>query len=355
MRIPLALVLVISATLFAQSDRPKTFFDENKAWYNAHPPPQANASPEQRQTFEQQVADATAEWVKHWPDVPQAWLTRLKSLSRLKSTSNQQLEEIGDMVLKVAKEHPVRGLRFTPFQTEVAMIWTVRNIRPGLCLRLTEEAVRDDEQAQSDNPSFAKQFMPVVAQGLFDTLELQRALAVRLKKFEIAESAVDHMKQYLDNHHPERLQDRARLQYRYLANAGYEAEAEGHKPDALLYLSKAFREYSEDSSAEIHARQLWNELGGTDQGFTAWTSVLDRVDRAPLAANPESSPWIAMNKPLIAFHGADTNGKVWTTEDLKGKTTVIAIWASWCWPCHQELPTIQRLFDVSKIVVTYKC
>ena len=249
------------------------------------------------------------------------------------------------MVLKVAKEHPVRGFRFKPLQTEVAEIWTARNIGSEQCLQLAQEAVRDDEQAQSDNPSFAKQFMPVVARGLFDTLELERYLAVRLNKFEIAESAVDHMKQYLDNHHAEHPEDRARLEYRYLANAGYEAEAEGHKPDALLYLSQAFREYPDDSSVETHVHQLWKELGGTEEGLNAWTSTVARIDRTPPITNQDRSPWTAMNKPLTAFRGTDTKGQVWTIEDLKGKTTLINIWATWCRPCQEELPTIQNIFD----------
>ncbi|MDQ2840988.1 MAG: TlpA family protein disulfide reductase [Acidobacteriota bacterium] len=348
MRVPLAHLIVVSATLFAQTDRPKTYWDENKAWFKTNPPPQANASPEQRRAFDQQLADATAEWVKHWPDTPQAWLYRLKSLSRLKSTSDHQLEETGDMVLKVANEHPPGGFRFKPFQTEVAMIWTMRNIRPEQCLQLTQEAVREDERAQSDNPSAARQFMVVVAQGLFNTLELERYLAVRLNKFEIAESAVDHMKQYLDQYHPDHPKDRARLEYRYLANAGYEAEAEGHKLDALLYLSQAFRESPEDSSAETHASQLWKELGGTEEGFNAWTFTIARIDRTPPAMNQDRSPWTAMDKPLTAFRGTGTNGKVWTIEDLKGKTTLINVWATWCRPCQDELPSIQTIFDQLK-------
>ena len=52
-----------------------------------------------------------------------------------------------------------------------------------------------------------------------------------------------------------------------------------------------------------------------------------------------------MNKPLTAFHGPDTHGKVWTVDDLKGKTTLIVIWATWCHPCRVELPTVQKMFD----------
>ena len=175
MRLSLA-VLMLTVTLFAQTERPKTFADENNAWFKMHRPPQADASPEQRQAFDQQLAEATAQWVQHWPDDPRAWLKRLQSLVRLKSTSDRELEEVGDMLLKVLKEHPVQGFRFVPFQTEVAEIWSMRKIRLERCLALTQEAVREDIQAQSDNPSFSRPFMEMVVQGLFRTLGLEAFL-----------------------------------------------------------------------------------------------------------------------------------------------------------------------------------
>ncbi|MGC2658920.1 MAG: hypothetical protein WA324_13260, partial [Bryobacteraceae bacterium] len=262
-------VLMLTVTLFAQTERPKTFADENNAWFKMHRPPQADASPEQRQAFDQELAEATAQWVTHWPDDPHAWLRRLKCLSRLKSTSDQQLEEIGDTLLKVAREHPLQGFRLVPLQTEVAEIWSMRKIRLERCLALTQEAVREDIQAQSDNPSFSRQFMEMVVQGLFRTLGLEAFLAIDLKKFDVAESAIEQMKQYVDEHP----QISAGLQALYLLDAAYVAGSEGHKPDALLYYSEAFRESPGDSSAETHAHQLWKELGGTEEGFNAWTST----------------------------------------------------------------------------------
>ena len=152
--------------------------------------------------------------------------------------------------------------------------------------------------------------MEVFAQGLFRTLSLEIGLAEDLKKLDVAESAIKEKKEYL-NAHPELP---SRLKYRYLADAGYLAEIEGHKPDALLYFSQGFRESTDDPSAEIHARGLWKELSGTEEGFNAWKSALAKIDRMPLPANQDRSPWTAMDKPLTALHGADTSGRVWTNE-----------------------------------------
>jgi peroxiredoxin len=346
-RLPSAVLVSLAVTLVAQTQRPKTFADESNAWFKTHPPPPENSSPQQQRAFDQQVADASAQWVRDWPDDPRAWLRRFKSLARLKSTPDHELEEIGDTVLKVAAEHPPGGFRFVPFQTDVAEVWSERHLRSEQCLQLTQDAVRIVEQAERENPSAARQFMPAVAQGLFRALTLQMFLAIEVKKFEIAESAVDRMRRYLDTHpgHPE---DRPRLEHWYLANAAVLADSEGRKPDALLYYSEAFREYPEDSSTETHAHQLWKELGGSDEGFDAWTSAVARTDRTPPGANQGGSAWTPMNKPLTAFHGADTNHKIWTLEDLKGKSTLVNIWATWCRPCQDELPAVQAIFDQLK-------
>ncbi len=343
-RLPFVALVSLAATLCAQTERSKTFQDESNAWFKTHSPPTANASPEQQHAFDQQVAEASAQWVRDWPNDPRAWLQRFKRLARLKSTPDHELEEIGDTILRVAKEHPPSGFRFVPFQTDVAEVWTERRLRPEQCLQLTQDAVRAVEQAELDNPSAARQFMVVVAQGLFQTLSIQMFLATELKKFEIAESAVDRMKQYLDTH-PEHPEDRPRLEHWYLANAAILAVSEGRKPDALLYYSEAFREYPEDSSPETHAHQLWKELGGSEEGFNAWTSAFARIDHAPPTVTQGGSPWTRMNKPLAAFHGVDTTHKSWTFQDLQGKTTLINVWATWCRPCQDELPAVQAIFD----------
>ncbi len=344
MRIGLAVLTVLGAILFAQESPFKDYEQEEKAWFKTHGLPPANASPEQRLAFDREVEQASAQWVQHWPDNPHAWLARLRWLVRLKSTPNQQLEETGDTLLRVAKEHPFKGFMFVPFEATVAEIWSERRIRPEQCLQLTQEAVRKDKQAESDNPSAAREFMEVFAQGLFHNFGLEVFLAIDLKEFDVAESAMNEMRTYVGEHPGISV----RLKHLYLEDAAVLAKSEGRKPDALLYYSEAFREYPEDSSAETHARQLWKELGGSEEGFNAWKFTIARIDQSLPPTTQDRSPWTAMNKPLTAFHGVDTSGRVWTSEDLKGKTTLINVWATWCRPCQDELPNVQTIFDQLK-------
>jgi thiol-disulfide isomerase/thioredoxin len=52
-----------------------------------------------------------------------------------------------------------------------------------------------------------------------------------------------------------------------------------------------------------------------------------------------------MDKPLPDFQISDAEGKTWRLADLKGKVTLVNLWATWCGPCRNELPYLQKLFN----------
>jgi len=57
--------------------------------------------------------------------------------------------------------------------------------------------------------------------------------------------------------------------------------------------------------------------------------------RPPETAAPESR--------LVPFSLPDLEGRVWTPEDLAGKTALVNVWATWCAPCRDELAFVQKL------------
>jgi len=53
----------------------------------------------------------------------------------------------------------------------------------------------------------------------------------------------------------------------------------------------------------------------------------------------------AINLPAAAFSLATPGGGTVTSADLRGHVVVLAFWATWCSPCRQELPDLQRVYE----------
>jgi thiol-disulfide isomerase/thioredoxin len=122
------------------------------------------------------------------------------------------------------------------------------------------------------------------------------------------------------------------------------AAARGDRQNQLAVLRALIRtrpdwaHFSDRFTAIDRARSLWKELGQPDSEFD---SFLD-LD----GANPRKSElvWTKTDRRVPEFSLTDLNGRVWTLADLKGKTTLINFWATWCPPCVGEMPYLEKLY-----------
>ena len=139
-----------------------------------------------------------------------------------------------------------------------------------------------------------------------------------------------------------------KLQSAYWWNRARLAALEGRKTDALAYYQLSLTTRSETpqysrgkfrDDLTDEAQALWKETGGTPAAWALWSRPL------PAKATEQAQGiWEKPKKTLPGFELSDLSGKTWRLKDLGGKAVLINLWATWCGPCQEELPKLQKLY-----------
>ena len=74
-----------------------------------------------------------------------------------------------------------------------------------------------------------------------------------------------------------------------------------------------------------------------------WSSTETPVAIVPGPTASAAFAWLNEPRPVAPLHFVDGRGQAATLADFRGRTILLNIWATWCAPCRQELPTLDRL------------
>jgi thiol-disulfide isomerase/thioredoxin len=74
-----------------------------------------------------------------------------------------------------------------------------------------------------------------------------------------------------------------------------------------------------------------------------WTLSILAVVYKAIPDWMDSRAYIAVDRDITPFRIQTLAGKSLASEEWKGRVVVLSFWATWCSPCHAELPEIQAL------------
>ena len=331
-------------------------------FYDEHPYPKAEDSEAKKQAYHQAIIQATSEWLKRWPDDEFTWSARLRSLMQLEGSKSEDVEAAYNAFAKVRDRSGSYSV--PPVEYSVAQFYLKREFHLDAIPSILEKGIEEIEQIDKSRTTSDLYPRDDSMDGANSkhvrmlSWPMMAEVYARLKQPAKAREMLTQLADLVKPKDPVKTEAQRRGytygQTVYWQAAGKVAEIEQRKLDALMAYQTALsfqnqpatpKSGRKDELSEITQR-LWKELGGTEQGWSAYLAR-NEVSKSKFET-AEVSSWDTKNTPLEDFELTDLQGRKWSMADLKGKVVFINLWATWCGPCLEELPYVQKLSEQLK-------
>jgi thiol-disulfide isomerase/thioredoxin len=323
-------------------------------WGADHPPPAEDAGEREKASFAKVAYDATTEWLVRCPEEFQFWLARLGAIEKRKDLPNGAVKADLDQILERWERYKGLVKMWESPYVQAARLFLERKLElervPSLAEKEIELRRKSREELKSYPEEKERQRMMVA-----DSIQLARlqVLAGRgelaLKRRDVARKDLDAVATQLDAVRADAMEipsvvtalheSEAEL---WEQRAGL-AAAEGHALDASTMLLKASTLEPKRTELAERAQTLWRQAGGSVEGWALLAATLAESRPAGLVVATEQSGWEKSTTVLKPFDLQAVDGTRWTLDGLKGKVAFVNVWATWCGPCREELPELQKL------------
>lgn len=315
-------------------------------WWKDHKWPGDDAPPATKHAFYSDLLAQSGQWLKERPNIVNFWSYRLNALRNLDDAPAAEVETAVEQMLKVAASDAGPQGPGSFWYRFAAEVLSKKHLEPERVVECAQKGLAQWE-IESKEPPYdlyaTKEGREEIAFNnayyRLDLLGFQIDGYLQLKQPEKAQVQLEQMDQRLQDSkslvgdNQERKQTYGARLANYLGLRARMAELQGHKLDAMAFYENALLTRlgaqqkpptgGKDELAE-NAHQLWNSLGGTEEGWQVW---YERP--ANELANQTTLTWQDAHDRLPTFELADLGGKAWNLTSLKGKVTFLNFWASW--------------------------
>jgi thiol-disulfide isomerase/thioredoxin len=338
--------------------RPFDVFEAQREWRQSHPDPKAGDLPAQKRAFAEAELAVSAHWIVDAPERIAGYSARLSALETLGAPPEEIGKAAEDVVRVALTDDRADGGSFI---ANIAAMYVRRGIQLDRVPGLIEQALKlfDDPEAVIEidlapNHGAAAEGRMRMAQWHVSALVTLSEYDEKVGNLERARSVLAAVPALLEGLSvPQGTRDagsghnllifHAFAHHDYWKRIAEIDERQGKPQDAV-------REYREallywDGSRDIllaRQRQLWKDLGRSDQAWQAWVESIPRPAWKGQAEAPAGFVPVHRALPKVAL--TDLDGNQWPPERL-AKTTVAVVWATWCEPCRRELPFFAKLAE----------